>query len=76
MKYYKLTDLTTNELHHVSARCATENKTLADLALLDPRHEYKVEEISSREYFTSLFAGSHDPDVEDDWEDTDDEYYD
>ena len=69
MKYFKITDLTDNEIWYVSS----------SLPNLDNGHKYLVEEVSAMEYFLEgegLSLGRRDTDVDDDWDDYDDEYYD
>lgn len=52
MKYFKITDITTNTSHYISS--ALPNETLAHLAIslhLDPEKKYNIEEVSYQEFF-------------------------
>jgi hypothetical protein len=76
MKYFKIIDLTTGKDYLVSS--TLPNETAAHVAMsahLDLEHKHRVEEISAREFY-GLPSRCHDPDIEDDYEDDDDECYD
>lgn len=71
MKYFKITNLTTNEAHYVASTLPNESPThVAMSAHLDPTHKYSVEEVSVREFF-SRGPRNRDFDI-DDWDDDDD----
>ena len=52
MKYFKITDITTNTSYYISS--TLPNETPAHLAIslhLDPEKKYNIEEVSYQEFF-------------------------
>ena len=70
MKYFKITDLTTDKDYLISSTLPNETSThVAMSAHLDLTHKYRVEEITAREFYG--LPQSYDPDTDDDQEDDD-----
>ena len=79
MKYFKVTNLITGEGYYTSSSLPTESTAhLMMSEHLDTKFKYRIEEVSSREYFRSkngLFAAARTFDVDEDHEDYCDEIY-
>ena len=77
MKFFKITNLTTNEEHYISSTLPEETPThVAMSAHLDPAHKYRVEEVTAKEFY-GYPPRCIDLDVDDDWDSEDDgEYFD
>ena len=73
MKYFKITNLTTNEIFHMAAMALNEHTMRATLHALNlqkhfnPAHKYSIEEVSFRDYY--CFSSTN-YEV-DDWDDDD-----
>lgn len=71
MKYFKITNLTTNEIFYMSPMLPNERAThIAMSAHLNPANKYSIEEVSFREYCG--FSSRKDYDSDNDWDDDDD----
>ena len=79
MKYFKVTNLITGECYYTSSSLPTESPAhLMMSEHLDPKFKYRIEEVSSREYFRSKNGLSRRApcfDVDEDYEDYCDEIY-
>ena len=52
MKYFKITDITTNTSHYISSTLPNETPTQLAISLhLDPEKKYNIEEVSYQEFF-------------------------
>ena len=73
MKYFKITNLTTNEIFYMSPMLPNDRAThIAMSAHLNPANKYSIEEVSFREYCGfSCFSSRKDYDSDSDWDDDD-----
>ena len=75
MRYFLITDLTTNESWTVSSALPGESKThVAASQHLDLTHRYQIEEISIQEFY-GLHGRALDRDTDDEPEDLEDEEF-
>ena len=74
MKYFKITDLTTDATWCISSDAADPIQ-VGLTADLDPERSYRIVEVKASDYY-GPHARCYDPDTDDDQEEDDDDCYD
>lgn len=80
MKYFKVTNLITGESYYTTSNYHSESPThIAMREHLDPEFKYRIEEVSTRDFLADknnrTQLDRHGPDVDEDYDYCDDEFY-